>query len=43
MSAYDCTQSDPHAGRERWQQRYAEAEATGRVRDADFTTLSGGP
>lgn len=43
MSAYDCTQSDPHAGRERWQQRYAEAEATGRVRDADFTTLSGAP
>ena len=41
MSAYDCAQSDPHAGRERWQRRYAEAEATGRVRDADFTTLSG--
>ncbi|KAA2259579.1 methylmalonyl-CoA mutase [Solihabitans fulvus] len=29
------------AGRERWQQRYADAEAKGRVRDADFTTLSG--
>ncbi len=27
--------------RERWQQRYAEAEAAGRVREADFTTLSG--
>ncbi|TWP36536.1 acyl-CoA mutase large subunit family protein [Leekyejoonella antrihumi] len=28
-------------GRSRWEQRYAEAEAKGRVRDADFTTLSG--
>ncbi|MGH3413338.1 MAG: acyl-CoA mutase large subunit family protein [Marmoricola sp.] len=27
--------------RERWQHRYAEAEQGGRVRDADFTTLSG--
>jgi methylmalonyl-CoA mutase, N-terminal domain len=29
------------AGRERWQRRYAEAQQAGRVRDADFTTLSG--
>ncbi|MFZ1855119.1 MAG: methylmalonyl-CoA mutase family protein [Candidatus Nanopelagicales bacterium] len=31
---------DIEAGRERWQQRYAEARAAGRVRDADFSTLS---
>jgi methylmalonyl-CoA mutase N-terminal domain/subunit len=29
------------AARSRWQQRYDEALAAGRVRDADFTTLSG--
>jgi methylmalonyl-CoA mutase N-terminal domain/subunit len=29
------------AARTRWQQRYDEALAAGRVRDADFTTLSG--
>lgn len=29
------------AGRQRWQFRYEEALANGRVRDADFTTLSG--
>jgi methylmalonyl-CoA mutase, N-terminal domain len=29
------------AGRRRWQRRYDEAVAAGRVRDADFTTLSG--
>jgi methylmalonyl-CoA mutase N-terminal domain/subunit len=29
------------AGRRRWHERYAAAEASGRVRDADFTTLSG--
>jgi len=28
-------------GRKRWQFRYDEAQAKGRVRDADFTTLSG--
>ncbi len=28
-------------GRDRWQRRYDEALAAGRVRDADFTTLSG--
>ena len=27
--------------RQRWQQRYDAALAAGRVRDADFTTLSG--
>jgi methylmalonyl-CoA mutase N-terminal domain/subunit len=31
------------AGRRRWQQRYDDAVAAGRVRDADFTTLSGAP
>ncbi|HEY2763543.1 MAG TPA: methylmalonyl-CoA mutase family protein [Pseudonocardiaceae bacterium] len=39
--ADDPQNADPHAGRERWRRRYAEAEAAGRVRDADFTTLSG--
>jgi isobutyryl-CoA mutase large subunit len=29
------------AGRERWQRRYAQARQAGRLRDADFTTLSG--
>lgn len=29
------------SGRERWQFRYEDAQAKGRVRDADFTTLSG--
>jgi methylmalonyl-CoA mutase N-terminal domain/subunit len=29
------------AGRERWQRRYAHAQREGRLRDADFTTLSG--
>ena len=28
-------------GRARWEQAYAQAEQAGRVRDADFTTLSG--
>jgi methylmalonyl-CoA mutase N-terminal domain/subunit len=31
--------NDP--GRERWQRRYAHAQREGRLRDADFTTLSG--
>ena len=35
----DAEQID--AGRQRWQQRYDDALAGGRVRDADFTTLSG--
>ncbi len=30
-------------GRARWRRTYDEAEASGRVRDADFTTLSGDP
>ncbi len=33
--------ADVESGRARWQQRYDAAEAAGRVRDADFTTLSG--
>ncbi len=41
MSRYDGRWADPQAGRERWRDRYAEAEAAGRVRDADFSTLSG--
>ena len=41
MPGYDPQHADPNAGRGRWQQRYAEAEATGRVRDVDFSTLSG--
>ncbi|MEO7124730.1 MAG: methylmalonyl-CoA mutase family protein [Nakamurella sp.] len=32
---------DVEAGRHRWQESYDAAEAAGRVRDADFTTLSG--
>jgi len=32
---------DIAAGRARWQQRFDAAERSGRVRDADFTTLSG--
>src|SRR5215210_8884264 len=32
---------DGLTGRERWAAAYAHAEASGRVRDADFTTLSG--
>ncbi|HEV7207135.1 MAG TPA: methylmalonyl-CoA mutase family protein [Mycobacteriales bacterium] len=32
---------DIDAGRERWQRRFDEALAAGKVRDADFTTLSG--
>jgi len=35
------TQTPGSAARNRWQQRYDEALAAGRVRDADFTTLSG--
>ncbi|MGH3800728.1 MAG: acyl-CoA mutase large subunit family protein [Pseudonocardiaceae bacterium] len=41
MTSYDAQHADPRAGRERWRHRYAEAEAAGRVRDADFSTLSG--
>ena len=41
MTPYDARYTDPRAGRERWRQRYAAAEAAGRVRDADFSTLSG--
>jgi methylmalonyl-CoA mutase N-terminal domain/subunit len=36
-----ATADDIEAGRRRWQQRYDALEAAGRVRDADFTTLSG--
>ncbi|MGH4009852.1 MAG: acyl-CoA mutase large subunit family protein [Pseudonocardiaceae bacterium] len=41
MSRYDGQHADPQDGRERWRRRYAEAEAAGRIQDADFTTLSG--
>ncbi|AOS62318.1 acyl-CoA mutase large subunit family protein [Actinoalloteichus hymeniacidonis] len=33
--------ADLATGRERWEKNFAAAEAAGRVRDADFTTLSG--
>ncbi len=39
MSSYPGRVSE--TGRDRWQRRYDEALAAGRVRDADFTTLSG--
>jgi methylmalonyl-CoA mutase N-terminal domain/subunit len=38
---YDDRYADVEAGRERWRAAYAKAEEAGRVRDADFTTLSG--
>ncbi|MGH3513207.1 MAG: acyl-CoA mutase large subunit family protein [Pseudonocardiaceae bacterium] len=41
MAGYDGRHADPHAGRTRWQRRYAQEQAAGRLRDADFTTLSG--
>ncbi|MGH3815926.1 MAG: acyl-CoA mutase large subunit family protein [Pseudonocardiaceae bacterium] len=41
MAPYDGRQVDPQAGRERWRRRYDAAKAAGRVRDADFSTLSG--
>src|SRR5918998_510228 len=41
MARYDVQQADPQAGWERWWRRYAQATAAGRVRDADFSTLSG--
>ena len=33
----------PSSGRAAWEARYAEALAAGRVRDSDFTTVSGSP
>ncbi|MBV9932730.1 MAG: methylmalonyl-CoA mutase, partial [Actinobacteria bacterium] len=39
MTPEDAQHADPSAGRERWRRRYARA--AGRLRDADFTTLSG--
>ncbi len=33
--------ADQDAGWERWRRRYAQAQQAGRLRDADFTTLSG--
>jgi methylmalonyl-CoA mutase N-terminal domain/subunit len=41
MGTYDPQQADPHAGRKRWQRRYEQAQVAGRLRDADFTTISG--
>ncbi len=41
MVGYDGRAADPQAGRTRWQRRYAQEQAAGRLRDADFTTLSG--
>jgi methylmalonyl-CoA mutase N-terminal domain/subunit len=33
--------AEDSGGRERWAAAFAEAEAKGQVRDADFTTISG--
>ena len=33
--------AEADSGRERWATAYAAAQASGQVRDADFTTLSG--
>ncbi len=41
MRPYDAQRADPLAGRERWRRRYAQAQAAGRLRNTDFTTLSG--
>jgi methylmalonyl-CoA mutase N-terminal domain/subunit len=41
MTGYDARHEDPQAARTRWQRRYAQEQAAGRLRDADFTTLSG--
>jgi methylmalonyl-CoA mutase N-terminal domain/subunit len=35
------TENNSQDGRQRWQERYDEAERGGKLRDADFTTLSG--
>jgi methylmalonyl-CoA mutase N-terminal domain/subunit len=37
----DSPSAPSHSGRERWQAAYDAAEAAGRIRDDDFTTLSG--
>ncbi len=41
MSDDKAVRSSIEAGRKRWEQRFAAAEAAGRVRDIDYTTLSG--
>ncbi|MGS0685060.1 acyl-CoA mutase large subunit family protein [Nakamurella sp. GG22] len=41
MSDDKAVQSSIAAGRKRWEQRFEAAEAAGRVRDIDYTTLSG--
>jgi methylmalonyl-CoA mutase, N-terminal domain len=41
MTPDDAQHTGLQAGQERWQRRYAQAQAAGRVREADFTTLSG--
>ncbi|MDN5725965.1 MAG: methylmalonyl-CoA mutase family protein [Propionibacteriales bacterium] len=38
-----ASQAEGHSGRDRWQRAWSEAEQQGRVRGADFTTLSGVP
>jgi methylmalonyl-CoA mutase, N-terminal domain len=40
-SVVDRTTQSVSSGRQAWQARYDQAVAAGRVRDADFTTLSG--
>ncbi|WP_205413102.1 acyl-CoA mutase large subunit family protein [Austwickia chelonae] len=41
LPLYRLTAAEGATGRQRWQQRYSAALAAGKVRDADFTTLSG--
>ena len=41
MPKSEPTDHTPPSGRERWQDAYDAAERAGRIRDADFTTLSG--
>ena len=41
VDAAPADTGDVDAGRDRWQRRYDAEDAAGRVRDADFTTLSG--
>jgi methylmalonyl-CoA mutase N-terminal domain/subunit len=40
-TAETTAETTVESGRRRWQRHYDEAERAGRVRDADFTTLSG--
>jgi methylmalonyl-CoA mutase N-terminal domain/subunit len=41
MTSYDPQYANSQAGGRRWRRRYAQAQAAGQLREADFTTLSG--